>query len=137
MSPVETVMRAQLILRNPATGDTQEDECNHPLFFFFRKDSDMSYKTSYAKSRQAYAIYVLLFLQNINDIVAENDHKWDVCYPKIRSVVNQDNGILRQAHWILDVLDDNLKEPSNTLKLSFCMHDTGKEYHMANIILHP
>lgn len=57
-------------------------------FLFFRKDSDMSYKTSYAKSRQAYTIYVLLFLQNINDIVAENDHKWDACYPKIRSVVN-------------------------------------------------
>ena len=105
--------------------------------FFFRKDNDMPYKTSHSKSRRAYAFYVLLFLQDINDIVAENDHKWGICYPKIRSVVNRDNGILRQAHWILDVLDDNPKEPSNTLKLSFCMHDTGKEYHMANIILHP
>ena len=97
----------------------------------------MSYKTSYSESRRGYAIYVLLFLQNINDMVAENDHKWDVCYPKIRSMVNLDNGILQQAHWILDVSDDNPKEPNNTLKLSFCMHDTGKEYRMASIILHP
>ena len=83
-----------------------------------------------------YALYVLTVLQRINDLVAENDHKWDICYPKIRAMINYDNSLLTALHWMLDVQEGNPKESDNTLLLSLCVHGSGKEYRIAKIVLY-
>lgn len=86
--------------------------------------------------KDGYALYILAFLQRVNDLVAENDHKYPICYPKIRAIVNQDNSLLTALHWMLDVQEGNPQKSDNILLLSLCVHGSGKEYRIAKIILH-